>query len=137
MSPEPKGGFFLEFGIDSNGDPTVQTSSLGPVFVLTNAGSTYNNYQLIYNATEDAASLWVNGTKELNNITGNLEYGGSWGLFWGEFQGPSSGSQANWNLVSLEATPEPSAMSLILLGSGVLIYVRKRHKRHSAQAKLE
>jgi hypothetical protein len=33
------------------------------------------------------------------------------------------------------AVPEPSAISLILLGGGVLIYVRTRNKKHSAQAK--
>ena len=36
--------------------------------------------------------------------------------------------------IAMYATPEPSAWSLIFLGSGLLIYFRKRH-RHSAQAR--
>ena len=34
--------------------------------------------------------------------------------------------------ITMQVVPEPSANSLILLGIGVLIYVRKRHKKHSA-----
>jgi len=33
--------------------------------------------------------------------------------------------------IAMYAVPEPSAGCLMLLGSGVLIYVRTRHKRHS------
>ncbi|HEY1718019.1 MAG TPA: hypothetical protein VGH42_06955 [Verrucomicrobiae bacterium] len=121
-----EGGFFLDFGINSNGDPTVQTGNSSPVFTLTGAGSTYNNYELVYSDATDTASLWVNGIQELNDITGDVGYASSgWGLTWGEFQGSSS--QANWNLVSL-SVPEPSAISLLFLGNGVLIYVRTRKR---------
>ena len=32
--------------------------------------------------------------------------------------------------IAMDAVPEPSAISLVFLGSGVLIYVRNRYKRH-------
>src|ERR1035438_8036360 len=64
FSAGPEGAFFLDFGINSNGDPTVQAGGLSPVFVLTNGGSTYNTYQLLYDATDKTASLWVNGIQE-------------------------------------------------------------------------
>jgi hypothetical protein len=63
----------------------------------------------------------------LNNIAGDSNYTG-WGLYFGE--GQTVAVQANWNLVSLTATPEPSAMSLILLGSGVFIYARRICKKN-------
>jgi hypothetical protein len=126
LSAGPEGAFFLNFGINSNGDPTVRAGSLSPVFVLTNGGSTYNTYQLLYDATAKSASLWVNGTPEGNNIVGDPSYAGSsWSVYWGEFQSPT-GMQANWGSVSLEIIPEPSAMELACLGSGVLFYLRKR-----------
>jgi hypothetical protein len=61
----------------------------------------------------------------LNNITGDFNYAG-WGIYFGE--GQTVSVQANWNLVSLGIVPEPSTMSLILLGGGVLIYARHKRK---------
>ena len=130
LSAGPEGAFFLNFGIDSNGDPTVRAGSLSPVFVVTNGGSTYNTYQLLYDATDKSASLWVNGTPEGNNIVGDPSYAGSsWGVYWGEFQSPS-GMQANWNSVSLEITPEPSTMVLFGL-SAVIVATRCFRERRS------
>jgi hypothetical protein len=60
-------GFGLEFGMNSDGDPFVQVneSSLSPIYTLTGAGSSYNNYDLLYNAANNTASLWVNGVDEI------------------------------------------------------------------------
>jgi hypothetical protein len=61
--------FSLGFGLDGGGDPFVQAgdSSLSPVYTLTGAGSSYNNYELIYNSANTTASLWVNGVDVINN----------------------------------------------------------------------
>jgi hypothetical protein len=114
-------GFSLAFAFASNGDPIV---GAGPqVYTLNNAGSTYNNYQLVYSAATDTGSLLVNGTAQINNIIGQHGTGvGS--VIWGE--GQQGIGQGNWNLLSLTVTPEPSAVSLIVLGSGILFYVRRR-----------
>lgn len=110
----------LFFSVNASGDPVV-----GP-YTLTGAGSTYNNYQLIYDASTEMASLLVNNVDEINNITGTA-YTYPAQLTWGENQGGPF--QANWNLVSLSITPEPSTASLIFLGSVVFIYVRRAFHR--------
>jgi len=130
FSAGPEGAFFLNFGVDTKGDPTVSvTSDLSrPTFVLTNRGSTYNTYQLLYEAADNSASLWVNGVREVNNIKGDSSYSSSyWGVDWGESQSPF-GMQANWNSVFL-TTPEPSPAALLFLGSGVLFYLRRKVRR--------
>ncbi len=120
--------YILYLGTESDGDPAVSVSgsSLSPTFILNNVGSSYNNYQLMYNASQGTASLWINGTDMLNNIVGgttSLQYDE---LLWGGVQPPNV--QANWNLVSL-TVPEPSASWLLLLGGGVFLYVRTRKQR--------
>lgn len=125
--------YSLYFGEKANGDPVLQVgganlsgSSLSPVFALNGAGSTYNNYQLIYNATANTASLWVNGTDMIDDIMGG-QLSGNAHLSWSGYQHDND-VQANWNLVSL-SVPEPSAISFVLLGSGVLIYARRKYKK--------
>lgn len=133
--------FNLDFGADSNGNPLVATGGASGYqyqYDVTGAGSTYNNYQLDYDAGTETASLWINGTEELSGIAG--QFGPTSASFgWGGNSSFQTGgtSQANWNLVSLGIVPEPSALSLIALGSGVLIYVRIRNKRRSKQASLD
>jgi PEP-CTERM motif len=117
--------FDLEFGSESNGDPFVRASTT-PVFILSGAGSTYNGYQLIYNATTGMADLWVNGIEKISDITGTQSSQAA-GLAWGIAQSGASPFQANWNLVSL-SVPEPSTIFLFFLGSGVLFYVRRNRK---------
>lgn len=119
--------YWLSFSVNANGDPVV-----GP-YTLTGAGSTYNNYQLIYDASTETASLWVNNV-EVNSDQPGFAYNYPAQLSWGE-ENQGGPYQANWSLVSLEITPEPSAISLLFLGGGVLIYVRIRNKKRSAPAK--
>ncbi len=119
------GLFNLWFGSEPDGDPEVNVGDSG-YFILTNAGSTYNNYQLMYDAETEEASFWINGTEMADNISGG-SVSGNGHLSWGAVQQPNI--QANWNLVSLETIPEPSAWSLIVLDSGILICVRRVFRR--------
>jgi hypothetical protein len=100
----------MAFSINANGDPVVDS------YTLTGAGSTYNNYQLIYDASTETASLWVNNV-EVNSDQPGFAYNYPAQLSWGE-ENQGGPYQANWNSVSLEITPEPSAISLLLLGGG-------------------
>ncbi len=114
----------MAFGADSNGNQLVLIQRYGEFAIN---GSSYNNYQLVYDATANAASLWINGMQKLSGITGFVPSIAtlSWG---GGYQSPSS-YQANWNLVSLEIVPEPGMLSLICFGGGALLYViRRRHR---------
>jgi len=117
--------FDLGFGLNGNGDPFVEVneSSLRPVYTLTGAGSSYNNYDLLYNAANNTASLWVNGVDIIDNISG-IQTPSLPVLYWGAGQDAPETYQANWNLVSL-SIPEPASAAFILLGSGALIYLRR------------
>jgi hypothetical protein len=96
-------------------------------FYVTNSAG-YNTYQIFYNASAAAASYWINGTEVSSGLTGF----GFADLQWGEYSPYPQTIQINWSAVSLEITPEPSSVALILLGGGVLIYVRKARRRARA-----
>ncbi|MEI9962517.1 MAG: PEP-CTERM sorting domain-containing protein [Limisphaerales bacterium] len=120
--------FLLNFGASANGDPVIQAGS--SQYNLNGIGDGYHNYQLMYDGNTDLASLWVDGTEWLTSIQGSANPTSA-SLAWGEGQHGASGSiYANWNEVALYTVPEPSPLSLIFLGSGILIYVR-RIKKHS------
>jgi hypothetical protein len=121
--------FGILFGEESNDDPLVQVggSSLSPVFVLNGAGSTYNNYQLIYDSTTDTAELWINGVEEISDVVSGPNITSFASLSWSDYQHLNS-MDANWSLVSLQIVPEPSPSWLFLLGSGILIYVCRNRK---------
>jgi hypothetical protein len=128
-----EGHYRLYFGSAPNGDPYVaypllNYGDISNVINLPGAGSTYNNYQLIYDASADTASLWINGVEYANNISPLEPDYGFGAVDWG-CGGSSTYAQANWNSISLEIVPEPSTWSVIMLGSGVLIYVRRKWKR--------
>ena len=126
-------GFALGFGTDSNGNATVWINNIltgtlpgsQPAFTLSGGGSVYNSYQLDYSAVANTASLWVNGTEEVSDISGVSGFS-AWSVDWGRGQGGHS--QANWNSVSL-SIPEPSSAVLILLGGGGLFYLRRKYHR--------
>jgi hypothetical protein len=110
----------LYFGSDGDGNPIVSVG--GTNFVLS-GGSIYDNYQLIYSAETQTASFWINGIEELPGIIVQNE--SSFDIL--TFDDPiQEAGQANWNLVSLEVVPEPSVWSLIVLGGGIFIYVRRQ-----------
>lgn len=115
----------LNFGSDSNGDQYVIYGP-GSAGRVTLPCSNYNDYQLRYDASTETMSLWIDGTEYANNIYTNehdtyLAY-----LGWGG--GTDVGNPlANWDVVSLNI-PEPSPAAVFLLGSGVLLLVRKRKR---------
>jgi hypothetical protein len=110
-----------------HGDPVVTVfAGSEQQFVLQGGGSGYHNYQVSYDATLGTADLFVDGMERLAGLPANSNLLLSPGyFFFGEGQG---GGWANWNAISLSVVPEPSADSLILIGSGVLLYVRPNRK---------
>lgn len=124
----------LLFGSVANGDPLVNLNygpgqSLTNTYVLSGVGTSYNLYQLIYNASADELSLWINGMEYATNVPAPPSLSG---ITWGGSGGPQY-ERVNWNLVSFEIVPEPTAISLLLLGSGVLLYIRARRMRGQSQ----
>lgn len=109
----------LWFAAKANGDPIVRAGAFayGPVFVMDGVGAGYHDYQLRYSHTAGSAELWVDGVMRLSGITSSGPSGFSV-LKWGDGQaGPSS---AYWNSVSLQVVPEPSSLSLMLIGLSLI-----------------
>ncbi len=130
-NPNSQAGVGVDtFGITvasgNNGDPFVPGG-----FTLTGGGAGYHNYQVYYSSAAGTASIWVDGIERAHDYLYGISLpNGLSELQWGVGQGgPSS---ANWSTVSLQIVPEPSALSLVLLASGGLIFIRYR-KRHSPQ----
>jgi hypothetical protein len=122
--------FWVAVGSEADGDPYVNGTSSNPDFELKGGGAGYHNYEIVYSATTDTAALWVDGAEEVPDFLSNLSSAGEiTRLQWGETQ--SGPSEANWNLVSFQIIPEPSTLSFLFLGSGILFYVRPRNKKHS------
>jgi hypothetical protein len=118
----------LIFGSTTNGDPIVKLKcgSASDTITLTGAGSTYNLYQLQYDVTADTASLWIDGVDYLSNIA--LTNQNIVTVAW-EGGGSPAYERVNWNLVSLEITPEPSTMALFGLGA-LIVATRCFRGRH-------
>jgi len=122
------GSYGLDFGSDSNGDQYVIYGS-GRTDRATLPGSNYSNYQLIYNASADMVSLWVDGVEYANNIFTNQHETYLIDVQWGSGYNVGHNDLANWNLVSLEITPEPSTMALFGLGA-LILAARRIRGRH-------
>jgi hypothetical protein len=126
-TPPSNNGFSSEsfqIAIHNNATTNLEVQIGLSAYYLINSASTYNNFQLVYDPQMDSANLWVNGILAIGGITGQTGTLSSGGLFWDVTSG-----QANWSLVSVAVVPEPSSMTIILLGSGVLAYVVKRKHR--------
>jgi len=73
-------------------------------------------------------SLWINGTEYANNFSTNINRAAYLtDVGWGAAD-VGQNPLANWNLVSL-TIPEPSLVSVFLLGSGALFYLRRKYLR--------
>ena len=118
----------LFFGSATNGDPIVRLKcgSISDTITLTAVGSTYNLYQLQYDVSMDTPSLWINGVDYLSNIplTNQNVVTVAW-----EGGGSPAYERVNWNLVSLEITPEPSTVALFGLGAFIVAARRVRERR--------
>ena len=124
--------FELYFGSLANGDPEVQVGggSYYSPLTLNGAGSTYNTYQLEYDASSDTASLWADGVELEGGIVGYDTTSFPPELGWeGGWQGSGS-IQANWSLVSLEIIPEPSSLALLGLGGISAALILRKGKRN-------
>ena len=126
------GPVLIYVGSEVNGDPYIAVPGSGTNYILNGAGSGYHNYQIFYDAVTASASLWVDGTEKISDYLHNFSIpNGVNEIQWGESQaGPSS---ANWNLLSFEIVPEPSAVSLLFLGSGAVICLRLRRRAGKIQ----
>jgi hypothetical protein len=123
------GGYGLGFGSASNGDQYVEYAP-GSSGRVTLPGSNYNDYELRYDASAEAVSLWINGIEYANNIFTNQHATYLQEVGWMSGYYDSQNASANWNLLSL-TIPEPSSSAVILLGSGVLVFVLKRRRFRS------
>ena len=126
----------LYFGSTASGDPLANLN-YGPELEITNsftlagAGMTYNLYQFIYDSSSDMLSFWINGSEYATNVPAPA---GLSDVIW-QGGGSPQYTLVNWNLVSLEIVPEPSAVSLLFLGSGALVCLRLRRRAGKTQSR--
>ena len=114
--------YTLRFGAEENGDPFVEIGNES--YIVSGAGSTYNNYQLVYDVRSGTADLWVNGINAVQDVQ-QSGYSGNGYVHWGS--GMQGGpAQVNWNLVELSVfgVPEPSAIYIVFLGLASAVSLR-------------
>ena len=135
----------IDLGMNSNGDmvavlpttvdiggPGDSYRSFGQSYTLTGSGSTYHDYQLLYNPSTDSASLYIDGVLRLSNYTGETNFYYDTALAWAGL----SGGQGNFNLVQVQtglaSVPEPSSVVLMCTGAlGLLGYASARRWREA------
>ena len=101
----------MDIGLNASGDPVVvlptshdnsgpggSIQSYGASYVLTGAGGSYNDYQLVVKSGK--GSLYINGKKVLTGYTGDTSFVSDAGLAFTV----NSGGQTNYNLVNLTST---------------------------------
>lgn len=129
--------FELLLGLDGNGDTVAGLSTsldnggpgnvgyggairgFGPSFTLSGSGSSYHNYQLIFEPGLQVANLFIDGVERIQNYAGDPFWAQNLGLRLGfsSFSG-GQGNFANVQLISLQAVP--ILPSLFLFGSGIV-----------------
>ena len=118
-------GFSFSVGADDDGSPLIQ--SAGGVIDLDNLDNGYHLYELIFNSTNEEAELFVDGSSILTGIKGGSAGEMNKEVFFGSSSADFLG-QGNYNLVSFEIVPEPSAGLLAIFGILGLFALRCRHR---------
>jgi hypothetical protein len=139
--------FEVDLGINMNGDTVVvlptsvdaggpggSIRTPGPSFTLTGSGSSYHDYELVYDPTTQLADLFVDGVDRIQGYAGHTSFVGDRGLVWGAF----SGGQGNFNLVQVDSStsvPEPRSVALVVVGVGFVGATRLRRTRKARQTR--
>ena len=143
--------FEVLLGLDFNGDTVVvlpssinnegpgnRIGATGPNFTVVGQGNGYHKYDLLYSPTTQQASLYIDGLLTAGDYTGYNNFISNHGLGFSVF----SGGIARYSAVSLNLSPvpEPSVVSLILIGVGLLAVARRKagcqslsYRRHDRQ----
>ena len=135
--------FDLQLGIDPNGDTVVvlpsSINNLGPggsigapgaTYTLTGSGSSYHNYQLVYNPNDQLANLFVDGVLRLSGYAGQTSFRFDRGLSFGAYSGGTA-YFASASLTSFAGVvPEPTGFVLMAGGTvGALALAGLRRRR--------
>jgi len=125
-------GFFLTFSLQPDGDPVVSIrSSLTPVWSYEGGGEGgYHTYELRYQVSAGAASLWVDNEERMSGIAGEAGWSG-WFVGWGAASQARS-SLSHLSDLSLTVIPEPTTASLLVFGA-VALWGGRRGDRGSAR----
>jgi hypothetical protein len=119
----------LATGATINPDQTLSTPGLS--YILPGSGSSYHEYDLVYDAGTRRASLYVDGTQRITGYTGydtGNSNTGNYGLLFGSL----NEGNANFTLAQVEtggqaAAPEPPSLTLLAFGSlGLLGFAWRR-----------
>jgi hypothetical protein len=138
---DPNGRGMLQFGANENayritawlvdGNDIIINNGGHTVYRIENGGTNYHRYTFVYDALDQAASLWIDGIFRANVVSHNALPQG--GLYFG-VDGVGVSGHTHWSEVSLTIIPEPSTVAL-LTGFGALFFtgaVRWRKRKSSS-----
>ncbi len=112
----------IQWGATSSGDPNISftTNSDPAEITLTGYGKGYHLYEIKDLDHNGVADVYVDGNLVKSDWIGMSDTGDA-RVAWGDINGSAGNDQyAFWNLVSLQAVPEPVTVVLLMLGGLML-----------------
>lgn len=116
--------FFLSFWLRENGNIEIwDVDELS--YTLTQAGQEYHEYEIVYDAVDQVASLWIGGVGRVAYLSGRGSSAETFITF-GVGQGST---RVHWNAVSFSIVPEPAAVGLFIGGVVLVLAGTLRRRR--------
>ena len=115
--------WLVRFTTDGDKNPTVHVHNNSDSHAV--SGDGYHLYELRVDPGGSSADLFVDGSEALSGLNSADNPGSV--LRFGDGSGSATGTISYYNQVQMQIVPEPTAITLLLLGLGSLVTLRRRH----------